>query len=125
MALQAGYQTGNYGVIFNGTIMQVRTGKLANVTRFVDIMAMDGDLWHCYGFVNTTINDNASDQAVQQIMTQSATDNGLTIDHNANLGSQQGVYFLRGKVLMGMAAAYLNDLGDKTNTIGVIEDGTA
>src|SRR5208337_3361423 len=44
VSLQAGYVNGNYGIIFSGDIMQVKTGKLENVTRYIDIMASDGDL---------------------------------------------------------------------------------
>ena len=125
VALQAGYLNGNFGVIFNGTIMQVRTGKLSNVDRFLDIMAADGYLWHSYGFVNTTISANASNQSQLSAMTQSLNNANVNIDpHATEVLAPTGGILPRGKVLMGTGRAYLNDLSDKTNSQWFIENGT-
>lgn len=41
--LQAGYQDGPYGVVFNGAIKQVRRGRENAVDSYLDILAADGD----------------------------------------------------------------------------------
>ena len=125
VSLQAGYENGNYGIIFQGTIMQVRTGKVENVTRFIDIKAADADLFHSFGVVNTTLAPGASQQDVLNKIKPALTANGVTIDQNANQAlSPSGGILPRGKVLHGMGKNYISTLADKAGARWYIENGT-
>lgn len=49
--LQAGYENGNYNTIFQGTVMQWRTGRENSTSTYLDILAADGDLAYNQGVV--------------------------------------------------------------------------
>jgi hypothetical protein len=53
--LQARYEGGSYGVIFNGTIKMVRRGRDNPTDTFLEILAADGDVARNFGIVNTTL----------------------------------------------------------------------
>jgi len=55
VVLQAGYEAGNFGVIFDGTIKQVRRGRVSGTDTYLDILAADGDRAYNFGVVNNTI----------------------------------------------------------------------
>jgi hypothetical protein len=50
--LQAGYITGHYGTIFQGTIKQYKRGRESAVDSYLDIFAADGDYAWNYGFLH-------------------------------------------------------------------------
>ncbi|MBU9534734.1 hypothetical protein KTE49_30340, partial [Burkholderia multivorans] len=54
VVLQAGYE-GNYGIIFDGQIKQVRRGRESQTDTFLDITAADGDSAYNFAVVNTTL----------------------------------------------------------------------
>lgn len=54
VVLQAGYQ-GNYGIIFDGTIIQARRGRESGTDTYLDITAADGDSAYNFAVVNTTL----------------------------------------------------------------------
>ncbi len=55
VVLNAGYENGNFGVIFDGTIKEVRRGKLDGKTKFCDIYASDSDLAYNFGVVSAAL----------------------------------------------------------------------
>jgi hypothetical protein len=124
VALQAGYMGGNFGVIFNGAIVQTKTGKIDNVTRYLDIAAIDGALFHMYGFVNASLNANASNLDQLNAMKQSLDKANITTDSNvsSNISATGGI-LPRGKVLYGLAPLYNDDLANKSNCTWFIENG--
>ena len=124
VSLQAGYETGNYGIIFSGDIMQVKTGKLDSVTRYIDIMASDGDLFHSYGFINTVIAPNQPNGASVKAITQAATASGLTVDPSVNSAlAPTGGVLPRGKVLYGLGSSQINDAAARAGATWWIENG--
>ena len=60
VVLNAGYQNGNYGVIFQGSIKQFRVGRENATDTYLDILASDGDIGYNQGFVNTTLGKSSS-----------------------------------------------------------------
>lgn len=105
--LQAGYEGGNFGIIFKGTIKQFRKGKESNVDSYLDILAADGDLGYNFGVVNTTLE--AAGTSPQQQGDVLAKAMGLPLDPNANTALAGGV-LPRGKVMFGLARLYMRDL---------------
>jgi hypothetical protein len=55
VTLQAGYITGNYGIIFKGTIKQFKRGRESATDTYLDIFAADGDIAHNQAVINTTL----------------------------------------------------------------------
>ena len=108
VTLQAGYQNGNFGIIFQGSIKQVKIGRENQTDTFVKILAADSDLQYNFGVVNTNIPAGTPMTAQTQIIARAA---GLTADPsqiNFAVGYNQAN--IRGKVIYGMARYYLRNI---------------
>lgn len=128
VVLQAGYENGNFGIIFQGTIVRVRKGRLSNIDTFVDIMASNLDAIYNYGIVNKTVAAGSSIQnridAVKQSVNASPVAQG-------NAGAlQQGIQYgnipasfgtggvlPRGKVMFGLASEHLSNIADTAGAV--------
>jgi hypothetical protein len=66
VTLQAGYEGGNFGIIFQGSIKQTATGRERNVDSYVDIWAADGDEWTNFSVISQSL---AAGQTPQQVIT--------------------------------------------------------
>jgi hypothetical protein len=121
ITLQAGYETGNYGVIFQGTIKEVRVGRERNVDSYIEIWAADGDEFYNFAVISLSV---AAGKTPQQIITaiQSAPSvNGVAALPFASdatgliaggpAGTAQALS--RGKVMFGMTRDYARDWADK------------
>ncbi len=64
--MQAGYESGAYGIIFKGTIKRIKTGRESAIDSFLEIMAADADEAFNFAFVNKTLAAGATLQ--QQAM---------------------------------------------------------
>jgi len=134
VTLQAGYQNGNFGVIFQGSIVRVRAGRLPNaVDSFVDIMASNWDAYYNFAMVSATLKAGANPQAVVDAVqsgvnnTPVATDKALQGNPNA-LAAQfkfgyipdsfkSGGTLPRGKVMFGLARQYITRLAESQNCV--------
>jgi hypothetical protein len=111
VTLQAGYMTGNYGVIFSGTIAQIRRGRESATDDFVDIMAADSDAFFNFAVVNTTLAKNSDAQQQYNAVLSAAGKYGVTsaTASAANLNATGGT-LPRGKTLFGLGRTALNNL---------------
>lgn len=99
--LQAGYQTGAYGVIFDGEIVQARLGRESAVDTYMDVLAAEGYSAH-QATVNTTL---AAGSTVADAASAAAGTTGMQLspyefDPDAKLP--------RGQVLYGMSRDVLH-----------------
>jgi hypothetical protein len=121
ITLQAGYLDGNFGVIFQGTIKEVREGRERNVDSYIDIFAADGDEF--YGFAITSLS-LAAGQTPQQVITAiqgAQSPNGVAslpfasdatgLIAGAGLGTAQALS--RGKTMFGMTRDLARDWSQK------------
>lgn len=102
VVLQAGYEGGPFGVIFQGTIKQFRIGKEPDgVSTFLDVLAADGDLAYNFSVVSRSMaaGTTASERiaASVQVMEKNGASLGQLL-----IPSTGGV-LPRGKVLFGLA----------------------
>lgn len=119
VVLQAGYE-GNFGIIFDGQIKQVRRGRESGTDTYVDITAADGD--SAYNFAASAIslaagstpNDHVA--AVLQDMARFAISRGYVPDMPGNP-------LPRGKVIYGMSRDELRKIAKNTQTQWSIQDG--
>lgn len=122
VVVQAGYEDGNFGVIFDGTIKQFKKGKESNTDTFLEIMAADGDLGYNFGVVNKTLAAGSSPQDRAQALADAM---GAGLDKNANQYLQStGGILPRGKVLFGLAREFMRDLTVSTASRWSIQNGT-
>lgn len=101
IVLQAGYQTGNFGLIFDGQIIQARKGRESAVDTYLDILAAEG-----YGanqaVVNTTLAAGSTEQDAANAASAAM---GRSISF---YGYDPKVKLPRGRVLYGMAREALH-----------------
>lgn len=121
VVLQAGYE-GNYGIIFDGTIIQVRIGRENQTDTYVDILAADGDSAYNFGFVNTTLAAGATMQDVVDASVKAMEPKGVTKGYMAFLSERR---LPRGKVMFGLAREYLAGVARTTQSVWSIQDGKA
>jgi hypothetical protein len=60
VTLEAGYLTGNYGVIFQGSIKMYKRGRESAIDTYLIIYGADGDLAHIKANLNTTLGPNST-----------------------------------------------------------------
>jgi len=103
--LSAGYE-GSFGSIFQGTIIQVRSGRENGTDTYLDISASDGDRVYNNSFVNATVA--AGSTAIGRLKTI-ASSGKLTLNQIPH--EQDGDTKLpRGKVFFGLARDHLRPL---------------
>lgn len=121
VVLQAGYQQGNFGIIFDGTLKQVKRGRLNATDTYLDLYAADGDKAYNFSVVNSTMAAGATQQQKLETITKAMGPQGVTLGYNP--AASTGGVLPRGKVLFGMARDYMKDYCDTTNTSWSIQDG--
>jgi hypothetical protein len=119
--LNAGYENGNYGIVFQGTIMQFKIGRENATDSFLDIYSSDGDIGYNQGLVNTSLAKGATPGQVAQKITDAMP--GLGSDFGSLTITKQNVPNIRGTVLMGMARARLRNLATSLDSGWSIQDG--
>lgn len=120
VVLVAGYRE-NYGLIFSGTIKQLRKGRENQTETFVDIFAADGDLWHNYGIINQTLSAGHTQGEVWQAIGGSLRPYNATApidDKSTPINSGKAC---RGKVMFGPIRDTVRDFA-YTNGVMVTTD---
>lgn len=120
VVIQGGYD-GNYGILFDGQIKQIRRGRESQTDTFIDITAADGDRAYNYAITAITLEANqtgAKDQiaAVLGSMAKKGVGTGY-------LPEIAGNPLPRGKVFYGMSRDALRQLAKNTSTNWSIQDG--
>lgn len=120
VTLQAGYQYGNYGIIFQGSIKQFRFGRERNVDGYLDIYAADGDEAYNFGVINQSFGPGSS---FSDQLSALATAMNVKIDPNATSFLATGGILPTGKVMFGMARLYMAALAKNNNCRWSIQNG--
>ena len=121
VTLNAGYETGNYGVIFQGTIKQYRIGRISATDSYLDVLAADGDIAYNQGIVSTTLAKGRTPaDAIKAIAGEMKTDG---IDISSIVTDKQHVLNIRGTVLFGMARARLRNIASTLDASWSIQNG--
>lgn len=119
VVVQAGYK-GNYGIIFDGTLIQVRRGRESQTDTYLDITAADGDSAYNFAVVNTTLaaGSTASDHIAA--CSREMENFGVTQGYMPEIA---GKPLPRGKVMFGMARDFLRLAAKTTSMVWSIQDG--
>ncbi|WP_241300992.1 phage protein [Burkholderia cenocepacia] len=119
VVLQAGYE-GNYGIIFDGQIKQVRRGRESQTDTFVDITAADGDSAYNFAVVNTTLAAGSVATDHVSVATAAMNPYGVSLGYMPQVTSNP---LPRGKVMFGMARDFLRGIAKTMQTVWSIQDG--
>ncbi len=135
VTLQAGYEDGNFGVIFQGSIVRTRTGRLSNIDSFLDIMASNFDAIYNFGFVNKTLSAGSNLQAKISALQQSVNSSTAAQAGSSAFGSGVQTGYIpdsigtggilpRGQVLFGLWREHMTNAADSAGcTWSVGPDG--
>ena len=117
MVLQAGYEGGDLGTIFQGTLVQVRRGRESPVDTYLDLSGADGDPEMNFAVVSTALAAGSSFMDRVNALSQA-------------LGVPQGYVpplpdatLPRGRTLFGMAKDHMRDLAAATDTRWSVQNG--
>lgn len=131
ITLQAGYENGNFGIIFQGTIKQTATGRERNVDSFLDIWGADGDDWYNFSVICQSLKAGQTPQQTIDAITNAASVNGIPPVAFANdatgliAGAATGTFqtLSRGKVMFGMSRDYARDWANKNGFSWSLQQG--
>ncbi|MFW5005046.1 phage protein [Pseudomonas aeruginosa] len=119
IVLQAGY-AGNFGVIFDGTIKQVRRGRESQTDTYLDITAADGDSAYNWAVINTSLAAGSTPEDHLQAAMKAMESRGITMGERPPLPTNK---LPRGKVMFGMTRDYLDTLGKTQDLSWSFQDG--
>ncbi len=119
VVLQAGYE-GNYGIIFDGTLIQARYERENATDTYLDIKAADGDKAYNFAVVSTTLAAGSTTQDHIDVCTKEMGHYGVGTGYIAPV---VGKPLPRGKVMFGMAKDFLRIAAKTTSSVWSIQDG--
>jgi hypothetical protein len=124
VVLQAGYP-GTSGLIFSGTIKQVRQGRINATDTYLDISAADGDAPYNFGVAITTLAAGYTETDLRNAILAGFNNNPLgVLVPNGYLGDiTANNPAPRGRVLYGMARDYARDFALSQEFTWSILDG--
>ena len=119
LAIQAGYED-NYGLIFRGTIKQVRKGRYQQKDSYVAVTAADGDEAYNFSTMALSIAAGATPNDAIQAFLASMAKQGVVSGY---MPSFPGSGSVRGRVYFGMAKDELRAFADNYDCAWSIQDG--
>ena len=119
VVLQAGYE-GNYGLIFDGTVMQTRRLRENQTDTVLEITAADGDAAYNFAYVATTLSAGSTAQDHFNVAAKAMGKHGVRVGYVDGLTSNK---LPRAKVMFGMARDALACTARNTATTWSIQDG--
>lgn len=121
IVVEAGYEGSQYGLIFDGDIVQPIRDKQDATTYRLTLRSIDGDRFINYGFVGFSLvkGQSARDQ-IGALASQAKYPTQLgTISENLD-----GTKLTRGKVMFGLAKDYLSQIAKSQNATYYMHNGT-
>lgn len=119
IAIEAGYEGEQYGLIFDGDVIQPIRDKEDGVTFKLTLISMDGDRFFNQGFTNTTLLKGQTARSIVDGITNKATNPAKLGSISTNLNDAQ---LTRGKVVFGLTRDYLRQIAQSQNAMFYIED---
>lgn len=118
LILEAGYETGHFGLIFSGDVLYAVRRLEDSVTTVLEIVCRDGDQYLTEAFTARTIGGGATaSDVVAAALKGAAIETGFVTEGLSNLRAP------RGKTLFGRSADYLKSAGRSADAQFYIENG--
>lgn len=120
LIIQGGYE-GNFGVLFDGEITQVRKGRESQTDTYLDFTAADGDSAYNFAFSALSLDASTTSSKDQvAAMLKSMAEHGITEGYIPDFPQNK---LVRGKVLFGMTKDLMRCTAFNTSTNWSIQDG--
>ena len=117
--LEAGYENGNYGMIFTGNIVQPMVSRESNTDIALTLVVQDGDVYLNSSFTATTLSKASTNADV----VRTCTKNDATVSDGAISKELSKTKLARGKTMFGKSAKYVKKAAANSNSQFYIEDG--
>jgi hypothetical protein len=121
IVVQGGYE-GNFGILFDGSIKQVRRGRESQTDTYLDITAADGDSAYNFAVVNTTLAAGSTPADHVAAACTAMNPYGVTQGYTLELPKNP---LPRGKVMFGMARDFMRWTARTQQAVWSIQDGKA
>ena len=115
LVLFAGYE-GNFGVLFDGTIIQTRFGRESATDTYMDITAADGD----FAVISATLAAGSTVPDHVAACMKAMEKHGVTLGYTPEFSSKP---LPRGKVMAGMVRDYMRSIAKNTKSSWSIQNG--
>ena len=116
--IEAGYESGQYGLIYDGDIVVVVNSGLNGKDKITQIVAQDGDLFLNSGFINVSYSSGKKsiDYFNQSVGAAGGETDSVTGDAKLSV-------LPRGKVMFGNTGDYMRQFAKNENALFFIDDG--
>ncbi|SFE43312.1 hypothetical protein SAMN04487969_102494 [Paenibacillus algorifonticola] len=118
--IEAGYEGNQYGLLFDGDVVQTIRDKEDSVTYRLTLYALDGDRGYNQGFINFSLTKGQSQREVVESVVKNSTVSTQLNSISDDLSKQK---LTRGKVMFGMMKDYLRQLSQTSEASFYLEDG--
>lgn len=113
--LSAGYENGNFGMIFTGEIVQPYITREGGTDTLLHLICQDGDVFLNSAFTAKTLEKGST---IKDVVDTCATLPQRKISDKITSGDA----YIRGKVLFGQSASYLKGVAQATDTQFFVSD---
>ena len=120
VVLEAGYEGSQYGVIFDGNVVQSIRGKEDAVTYILTLVAADSDMWMNYSLSAFSMVKGQNCRAALENMASKAT---IPSDLGSISNSLSKSKLTRGKVFFGLTSDYVRQIARSENATAFVSDG--
>lgn len=120
LVVQAGYES-QYGVVFDGLVIQKLKGRENETDTYLDIVAVDGYSAYANAYMNQTLEAGYSQEQLYQTYIDSVT------RHDVTAGAVPGfspLKYPRGKVMYGPTRDYIREFATQANCRWGIDQNT-
>jgi hypothetical protein len=121
VVIQAGYEDGPFGTIFEGTIIQAFAGRENATDTYLQIIGSDGDAAYNFGVVAKALASGATTEDEWKAIAEAMTPHGVVLGYlPSDLPKRQ---LPRGKVMFGMARDFARELAESGEQSWSIQNG--
>jgi hypothetical protein len=120
IVLEAGYEGSQYGLIFDGDIVQPLRDKEGGTTYKLTLISQDGDKFLNNGFVNASYRAGQTPRTIAEQLCSTVTNPVELAFISDNLENKK---LTRGKVVFGLARDYLHQLARTEQAAFYCNDG--
>jgi hypothetical protein len=116
--IEAGYESGQYGLIYDGDIVVVVNSGLNGIDKLTQIVAQDGDLFLNTAFIN--VSYNKGQKSIDYFRQSVAAAGGET---DAVTNEAKSAVLPRGKAMFGNTGDYMRQFAKNEDALFFIDDG--
>lgn len=120
VVLEAGYEGEQYGVIFDGNVVQAIRSKEEATTYVLTLVAADSDMWMNYSLSAFSMVKGQNSRAALENVTSKATIPTYFGSISSSLSESK---LTRGKVFFGLTSDYVRQIARSENATAFIIDG--